>query len=440
MKYGKRPHLSARDLQLLFLIGLAALIVAGVLIGADIQVAGRLSGGGGFYSPWQAARAFLFEHTEPYGEAAARLAQEQAYGRAARVGENRYFLQLPFFLLPVYFPFALLVDAATARGLWLFVNEAALAVTGLLALRLAEWQPPRAFQVGFTLLSVFSLYSVTSLLEGGPAILLGLAYCGILYAYASGQDELAGGLLALTLFAWEIGVFFVLLLVWKSAYDRRWRVWAGFGMALAVLLIVSFLIHSGWVFPFVVATLATLRAPFGTNSAAILERLSPVYGERAAQAMTVLLILLLLYEWSATRRGDERRFVWTGCLTLALTPLIGLRLELHNLVVILPGLALIGAGVANRWRTGYWLAGLLLLVVLLLPWGWFAQWHLLGDGLAHDLLLLFLPAFTALGLYWTRWWFVRPPRTWLDHVRSSARPTQPRPGSRGLPDSTGRGA
>ena len=147
--------------------------------------------------------------------------------------------------------------------------------------------------------------------------------------------------------------------------------------------------------------------------------------------------MLLLYEWSATRNGDPRRFVWAACLTLAVTPLIGLRVELGNLVVILPGLALICAGIGNRWRSGYWLAALVLLIALLLPWGWFVRWSWLHDGQAHDLLLLFLPVFTAVGLYWTRWWFVRPPRTWLDHVRSTLSQTQPRPNERRFPGMTG---
>lgn len=437
MKYGKRPHLSARDIQLLFIIGLVVVAVMGTLIGADIRLSQGLQGGGGFFGPWEAARAFLFKNTDPYSGTVARLAQEDAYGRAARPGENRYFLQMPFLLLPAYFPFALIADPAVARGFWLFVSEVALATTALLMLRLTEWQPARWFQIAFTLATVFSLYSVMSLLEAGPAILLGLVYCASLYAYYTEQDELTGALLVLSLFAWEVGLFFVLLLLWKSANERRWRVWMGAGMALFVLGFISFILYPKWLFPFVMATVATIRSPFGTNSGAILERISPAYGEHAAQALTVLLILLLLYEWAATRRHDVRRFIWAACLTLAVTPLIGLRMELGNLVVILPGLALVFAGIINRWRSGYWLAGLVLLIAFLLPWGWFVRWYWLRDGLAHDLLLLFLPAFTALGLYWTRWWFVRPPLTWLDHVHSTLSHTQPKANAPRYPGTTG---
>jgi hypothetical protein len=412
------------------------LIVLGTLIGADIRASASMPGGGGFFAPWQAARAFIYQNTSPYGAEVRAAAEQLAYRRPAQAGERPYFVTTPFFILLAYFPIALfsnpapgneiwapvlsaLADPATARGLWLFISQAALVGTALLALRLIEWSPGRLFQIAFPLVMVFSLYSVISLLEGSPAILLGLIYIAALYAYATGQDELAGGLLALALFSWETGLFFVVLMLWKAFYDKRWRVWAGLGMALAVLLIVSFILYPGWVLPFASSSLASWRALFGTTSAVILQRLSPAYGERAGQAVSVVVALLLLYEWAAARRGDMRRFAWTACLTLAVTPLIGLRIELGNLVVILPGLALIFAGIANRWPTGNWLVGLLLLVVLLLPWGWFVRATLLEDAAAADNILLFLPLFAAFGLYWTRWWFVRPPRTWLEHARSN---------------------
>ncbi|HEX8990237.1 MAG TPA: hypothetical protein VF784_01040 [Anaerolineales bacterium] len=419
MKYRKKPPLTAREIQMLILIGLVAGAVLGTLVGADIRLSRALPGGGGFFAAWDGARAFLLHHASPYGTDVASAAQQAAYGRPARVGENPYRLAMPFFLLPVYFPLAFASDPSTARGIWVFVNEAALVGMAFLSLRITDWQPSRMFQIGYALLSVFGFYSVVALLEGGPAILLGLLYPSILFAYQTGQDELAGALLVFTLFAWEIGLLFVLFVLWKAIYDKRWRVFAGLFMMLAVLLIVSFMIYPGWAFPFLAAALAAFRSPFGTSSGAILLRLFPAQGVQAAQALTVLLVILLFYEWAATRRADPRRFIWAGCLTLAVTPLLGLRIEITNLVALLPGLALIFAAIVSRWRSGYWLASLLLLITLLLPWGWFVRWYWLHDQRSNDYLILFLPVFTTVGLYWTRWWFVRPPRTWFEHVRST---------------------
>jgi hypothetical protein len=453
VKYRKRQPLSARDIQLLILIAVVSVAVFGMLIGADIQVSRNVPGGGGFFAPWVGAREFLFNHLSPYGAQVQKLTDETVYGGAAPTGERPSHLTIPFFLMIVYFPMAFLADPgpqrgalavlnafsnpSTARGIWLFLNEAALVGTALLTLRLIEWQPRRLFQVAYALLSVFGFYSVIALIDGGPAVLLGLASVAVLFTYANEEDELAGALLVLMLFAWEITVFFVLLMLWKSLYDKRRRILAGFGMMLLLLLMISFIIYPGWILPYVRLTLEVLRSSYGMTSAAVLSRLWPVYGARAAQALTLVVIILMFYEWSATRHADSRRFMWAACFTLAATPLIGFRTELANLVVLLPCLASIFAGVANRWRAGYWLAGLLLLIVFLVPWAWFTRWLVQQDQRWQDYLLLFLPLFTVVGLYWTRWWFVRPPRTWYDHVRGTLSATQRIAESRRSPNGTG---
>ena len=88
---------------------------------------------------------FLFNHVNPYNLDVALRSQQLAYGRAASSGQNPYYLTVPFFLLPIYFPFALIsdslfalfpskfvVDPSIVRGLWLMLNEAALLAAAFL--------------------------------------------------------------------------------------------------------------------------------------------------------------------------------------------------------------------------------------------------------------------------------------------------------------------
>ncbi len=414
MKFQGRPRLTLRDVSILGLLGLVALIIVSVLVGANIGLSRLVPGGGGFFVAWQGARAFLFERTEPYSGTVATLAQELAYGRSARPGENPYVLDLPFFLLPVYFPVALISDPALARGVWMSMGQAGLLAAAFLSLRLIDWQPRRFFLVLFAVLSIFNFYSVVSLLEGAPSVSLTLLFVGILLALHGEQDELGGALLAFGLFQWAVSFPFLLLVFWRVFSEKQWRVLAGFGMSLTLLLVISFLAYPGWVVPFLAASLLIVRSGFGIGPAATFVHLFPVYGDRIAQGVTILVILMLGYEWAATRDSDFRRFVWAACLTLAATPLIGFRTEMSNLVVIFPGLALIFAAITDRWR--YWLTGFLWLIMFIVPWGLFARGWLFRDRFSQDLLFLFFPLFSIIGLYWTRWWFMRPPRTWLDRV------------------------
>ncbi len=419
MSYRKRPSYSLRDIGILGLLGLGAVILGSVLIGVNITLSRGYNGGGEFFVGLESSRAFLFEHTEPYSSTVASLTQELAYGRTAKGGENPYFLTVPFFILPVYFPFAFFTDSASARGLWMFISEAGLVGSTFIALRLIDWRPRRLFIIFFSLISIFNYYSVTGLLEGTPVILLGCLYLGFLLAYYMGHDELAGALLVFTMFYWQVGSLFIIFMTLKIFTDKRWRVLLGFGMTFIILFILSLLIYPGWIFSFVVAMFADSRSQFGVTSAGIFAQLSPMYGHLITQTVTILITLMLIYEWVAARRSDFRRFIWAACLTLAATPLIGFRTEMSNLVLIFPCLSLIFAATANRWKTGIWLSTLLLTVVLLVPWAFYIRWSILNITIYYPLLFLFYPLFAIVGLYWIRWWFVHPPQTWLDQVRSN---------------------
>jgi hypothetical protein len=419
VKFKRRPFYSPRDIGILGLIGLVSIILGAVLIGADIALSRVVHGGGGFFVGLEGARAFLFEHTDPYSEPVARLSQELAYGRTASAGENPYILTTPFFLMPFYFPFAFFSESASARGLWMFLCESGMVGASFLALRSIEWRPKLLFLFFFYLISIFNYYSVTALLEGTPVILLVLVYFGFLFAFSIERDELAGALLVLTLFYWQVGSLFLILVIWKTLYDKRWRVLYGFVMTFTILLILSFLIFPGWIFSFVIAIFTSFRSQFGITAGAIFGQLSPAHGNQITQAVTILVIAMLIYEWAATRRADFRRFLWAACLTLSATPLLGFRTELINLTVLFPCLALIFATTADRWKTGILLSSLLLAIVLLVPWAFYVQGSILKGERFYDYLFLFYPLFTIVGLYWIRWWFIRPPRTWLDHVRTS---------------------
>ena len=432
MEFRKKPRLTPSEIRLLSLIGLVVAIILSVLIGVNIGLSRSVQGGGEFYSPWNGARIFLFDHINPYSLAVAHESQRLAYGHAASSGQNPYYLTVPFFLLPIYFPFALIsdsflalfpaklvVDPSVARGLWMILSEGALLAIAFLILRLIEWKPRRFFLIVLFLLSIFSFYSISALLDGSPAILLCLLYFGILYALQNQEDELAGALLVLTFFRWEIGLLFLALVFWRVYYEKRFRVFYGFGMLVIVLLAVSFLMSPSWVISFLQSSLADLRADYGFTSGSILLRLWPTFNTHFFWIIPVGLIILLGFEWYASHERDFHHFIWTCCLTLAVTPLIGFRTELSNLVVLFPSLALIFATVVERWRHGYWLNGLLYLIILLLPWGFFIRSVIFQSQFYQDLLSLFFPVFIIIGLYWIRWWFIRPPRTWLDSVRSS---------------------
>ncbi len=409
--------LTPQERRFLLLAVTVLVIILGLLAYANLSLARTLPGGGEFYLLYIGGRAFLFDRIEPYSAGVPSAVQERVYGRMAQPGEELYILDIPFHLMPFFFPLALFPDAQAARAVWMTLTEAAALAFLALSFRLLERQPARYFIVLMFLFCLSSYYAWQTFLEGSPAILLGLAYVGILLALRARWDELAGALLAATAFQWEIGAPFWLFIFLSVFWARRWRVLAGAGMLLFVLLVVSFLSYPGWLLPFLRAAWNNLRADFGYSTSRIFGHLWPGHGNLLAWTLSGVLWMALLYEWGRSRGADFRRFVWTAALTLAATPLLGFRSELDNLVVLFFPVVLFLVTVRERWkRIGEGIAIVLLAALFVVAWLFSFGYLALPSLPASEALYLFLPLTALLGLYWMRWWIIRPPRTWLDHL------------------------
>jgi hypothetical protein len=184
-----------------------------------------------------------------------------------------------------------------------------------------------------------------------------------------------------------------------------------------ILLFLSFLTNPGWIIPYLRANVNNLRADFGFNVRAILVDFFPAQGLILGWILTIGLFILLGYEWNATVSGRFifRRFYWTSCLTLAATPLLGFRTEMEHLAVLIIPLALVFAIVHDRWRRfGNSLTAVLMLIIFAFPWLFYFLELTRPETIARELTFLFLPLSTLIGLYWIRWWAIRPPRILSD--------------------------
>jgi hypothetical protein len=403
--------LTPRDYQFIALVVIVFLAICAALIYANLT----LKGGGDFYVHWVGARAFLFDNIDPYsGEVPARV-QQLVYGQAAGAGEEPYILDTPFQILLFYYPFSLLSDPQLARALYILVLELALFALAILSLRLTDWESPRIFTILFIFFAVFNFYTFQAIYEASPVLILGLLYVGILFALRAELDEVSGALMAFSLCCWEVGAPFLILVFLRVFYEKRTRVFAGFFMSCFILFFLSFLSYPNWIIPFLRANANNLRADFGFNIRTILINFFPAQGEILGWILTIGLLLLLGYEWSSARSGDFRRFYWASCLSLAVAPLLGLRTEMENLVVLIIPLALVFAIVYDRWhRFGRVLTILLMAAIFATPWLLYLFAVPRFGATALDIIFLFLPLSTLIGLYWIRWWAIRPPRILSD--------------------------
>ncbi|HLA07371.1 MAG TPA: hypothetical protein VJ022_08005 [Anaerolineales bacterium] len=408
-----RRFLSAEEIRLLvfILFGLA------ILFALNIFLAEILPGGEWLYLRWSGARAFLVEQVEPYSTTIAERVQKIVYGRNAFASEYSYVLNDPFHIVLLYTPLARFFSFPVARAVWMVFAEGALVASVLFAFRLADWQPPRWLYISLVGFGLFGYFNVISLISGSPAIFIAFLCICILLALRSFNDELAGGLLVFIAYQWEVSGLFFLFIVILVVANRRWGVLVGFGMSFFVLFVVSFLANQGWGLPYVRAVLSVWYKAGNLNFSHFLSSLFPNSTLPLGLIASALLGPLVLIEWIGSARAHFRRVVWTACLSLAVTPLLGFAIFPSNhVVLILPAIFILTL-VWERWNRNRTLAASSVLVVMFfVPFGLYGLTFLNGGEVFKDLLTVLPPAAAVIGLYWMRWWAVRSRRTWFDQI------------------------
>lgn len=396
-------------LTTIFFVFLALAVFGGMLWGNTLYARDH-PGETDFLVPWLSARTFLQygdpaspDRVTPYSDPAAQRTQIVYYGRLAAQDEDLLLLWLPFPAELFYFPFAFIPRYEIARGLWMTLSEIALVAAAFLSLRLTGWKPSRFLLPMALLFPALWIFGFLNVLTASAIPFVLLASLGALLALRSGQDEIAGALLVLPLL--KLGIFGVLVvfLLWWALYHRRWRVLAGLGMALGILLLLSFLILPNWVLPFLRGLYWHALHHPGVSTYRALAEIFPVAGPRFALLLTGFLLILLFFEWRDVRRRDFRHVLWTAGQAVAVAPLLGLPLATADFAALALPLFLFLAVLDERWpgRRFRGPAGIVLVIALA------ASWTL---GLAAGLVLL-APVLLLIGLYWMRWWAVRPPRT-----------------------------
>jgi len=391
-----------------------------------------LPGGELFFLRWTGVRAFLVEKIGPYGAEVAQRVQVIAYnGRFAYSSEYPYALNDPFFIVLLYSPLAILremvasVSPSTAsflgfplsRGLWMLLSEVALMGTVLYSTKLTEWEPPRWLFVLLVGCGLFGYFSLNALALGTPTIILTFLYLSILLALRSGYDELAGALLSLVAYQWEVGGLFFLFIILFIFVNRRWSVLTGFAMTLFVLITVSFLAYPGWGLPYVRAVLSDWYRTPNLNLNSILSVWFPDFRFSLGTAVSLVLGAIVFVEWIGAAQSHFRRVVWAASLSLAATPLVGFAIFPSNHVVLIPSLVLILTLVWERWsRSRVFVTILILTFALFVPFGLYLQTAVVYNRLYSNLLSVLPPVATVIGLYWMRWWVIHSPRTWSDQI------------------------
>ena len=440
-----RKWISPQEIRIIivFLLILAALLVL------NVSIARTVAGGEWLFLRWNAVRSYLglqsdstvgvvgwrtmpnnqaaiqipgrvvIQRPQPdiYGGDIAHRVQQIVYGRNAFATEYKYILSDPFPFLLFYTPLGFFRDFSIVRAIWMLVAEAALLASVFLSYRLSEWQPPIGLNIALIGFGLFSFFSLNALITSSPAILLNLLYLGSLLALRFHSDELAGALLFLAAYQWEVGgLFFFFMLIFIFA-NRRWNALAGFGMSLIVLVIISFLANSGWGLPYIRSVLSNLIQGLTINAGSILAGWFPEIRFSLGAVVSIFLFGVVLLESLGAVHAPFRRVVWVAALALATMPLMGLAIFPANSVILILPLVLVISLIWERWpRTRLLGVVIVLSSFFLVPYYLYYQTVLEFSPFYSELLYVLPSVAMIIALYWMRWWVVHSPRIWADRI------------------------
>jgi hypothetical protein len=391
-------------------IRIALLGLLGVgLLWANLRFAQVAPGGEDFLTGWTAARLWMLDGLSPYDPEVARAAGELLYGQSASAEDAQSPLHFTH-LLPaaaVHIPFALL-PYPVARAVWMTLLELSLPATLFLSLQFGHWRPRPGWLLTLLLFSVVWYHGLEAILAGSIAPFEALLVTGALLALERQRYALSGGLLVLT--AVQPGPVLLLLLwvlIW-GLQSKRWGLTVPLITGLTLLAAVSWAVLPGWPQQWAWRWLEAYAAyEYGSGIGAA----AALFGRArswVSLALGGLLVGYSAWEWFRAGRQHERGLLWAAQLAIITALLLLPHRDTSGYVLLLPAVGMVCASLGERGGRAARLGVPLILALLSIgPWALYAFVERGGGSPAS--LLLFAPVLTLLGLWWIRWWAIRPP-------------------------------
>jgi hypothetical protein len=374
--------------------------------------------GEGFFVQWIGLRALVTRGLSPYDDTISKQIQESVrfQNSFSQSISPRY--TSPLYSGIIFFPFALLENNALAHALWLSGQLIAIFFILIVGLRITDWKPSWYIFLLFSALTIFSYHVFLPWLDGGLSIWAAFFLVGAFLAIRNHWNEAGGILLALAAIQPPMTILVILFtLIWGlSKRNKMLIIW--FVMTILALSVIVFFLVPGWIVQYLkILYNFSDNFPAG-NPGMLFKELWPGLGTQFGWMITAILVIILLIEWYFAMKKDFRWFLWTACLTMVISQWIGIPTIPGNFVGLILPLVLISAMLTEHWpKGGQWISVLLTFIIFVWEWALFTA----NLNSAHPKmqlnLLIPLPLILFIGLYWVRWWALKPKRLLIEEFR-----------------------
>ena len=363
-----------------------------------------------FYKYYRSTRTFIMEGVSPYNSSISKDIQQEIYGRAAKPSEDPFVVSYPFYANVIFIPFALVSNFVWAQTLWIIFLEFALVLIAFLSLRLAKWQPSLWLLPFYFVFTLFWFHGFEPFRNGNMIIIVAILFLAAMVAMRNQQDITAGLLLALMTIMPLISIPLILFVILWSIFHRRLTLIGWFFGGCLILIVFGMLFIPDWLIQYGWNLFSLPNQTPSWSLGAAFEDWWPGIGTQLRWGLTIFLTGLLIFEGWATWGKDYDRFLWTASLTLTLSPWIGIAVDPENLIILSLPLVIVFSIIKERWgKTGDWIVFGIMMAFFVGLWALYYQ-KLIINQVHPAIMSIPLPLFLIIGLYWTRWWVLRPTR------------------------------
>lgn len=341
-------------LQRLGFVAILLAVGAGYVWGTYEFFTRRYNGGNDLFVRYAAWRAYLFEGRDPYSPEVTREIQVGMWGRPSdRPGEAE--MVYPLYALVVQWPFVFM-PWEWARALYMVLCQVFIVVGLILTARLLEWKLNSILFVGMALWAIVFYPEARGVILGQIVITQYLFAVLALWCLREKQEVWGGICLALTTVRPPAVFLFVPFLLVYALARRRWRFIWSFGISLALLLGVSFLVLPSWFTEWMTQVLRYPGYTVGQSPVWLFAHMATNLGTVGEWALNLICYGgMAAAWWLALRRPDDRGFHWALGMTLVVSNLTAMRSATTNYIFLLFPTYLVFAALLRAWpRGGRW--------------------------------------------------------------------------------------
>jgi hypothetical protein len=405
-----------REILRIFVVLILVVGAIAGLVYANARLLSSVHAPDEFLVLWQGTHSFVKEGASPYVKKVSNIVdrelRQEIVDPEIRARYTRF--QYPLFSTLFVIPFAL-TDYQSARLAWMTLLELCLIATAFVSLRLLDWGGSLLTNIVLVVFSLFWYYGARAILVGQLSALVGLLLILAIWFVQQGQDIVAGVLLAFSLIKPQLSFPLILFVsLWAVSTDRRDLLYSILA-TLGVLVLAFMVLMPRWPLDMLSQWLNSPSLINPGSALGLLASKLPGIQPQLNIFLHALAIAYLLFEWYLAWGKQDRRFLFAALVTLTVAQLIILPANTTNMTVLIVALYAIFQVWKERWKWGgRFLMWLVLLLALVGLWAIFIT---TSTGIVEPTVLyLITPMFTLLGLWWIRYWFIQPPRVYVEEL------------------------